>query len=322
MAFCTPKELVAAGKKRGQSIMVGGRNELLDGIDEKRAEELLRLAFGDALIQKMPTKENRPWKLVKLTDKLDPNQAWLGFEFEMGLASETDYRRLVTYVWHEHNWVALDKEGAGSWSPEVTFPPEDASKFTDGTAGIMRLIKWMNEQGIKLIDFDSIPNGRGVPTPVGQHLNVSVPAMRSKKNAVACGILVAHTMWMMSEAKHKDLFGRVPYGLCRGRDEGAGAYCEFKLFKATDNMKTFKKYVIVSQRMADMMQVLCERNKFGDNTANDTPYIENFYEILSGTVSPQDVKIATASGRNAWGRISTGDPWRYHHGLCPNPVIQ
>lgn len=320
MGFCTAKELVAAGKRDPNlSLYVGQRRESIAGIDEKRAEELLKLAFGDILTLNLPLKGNRPWQLVQLTEKLDPNQAWFGWEFEMGLQSEADFRRLVTYVWHEHNHVAFDREGAGRWSPEITFPPENASNFADGTAGILRLLNWMKSNRIKMVDADAIPNPirGGGGTKIGQHLNVSTPSMRKKKNAVKCGMLIAHTMWMMSEAKHIDLFGRISYGLCRGRDQGAGAYCEYKLFKSTDDLKVFDKYIKVSQRAADLMEALCAKNDFGDATSVDTPYIENFYDILSGNTPPQDFKIAKAVGKNAYGKISDGEMWRYHQGLGP-----
>lgn len=332
MAFCTAKELVSAGKKNAGTVVVaGGQTLTVDGINETRAQEILKLAFADVLTQNMNaySKYNRPWKLVNLTEKLDPNQAWFGFEFEMALKSEADFRRLVTYVWHEHNHVAFDREGAGQWSPEISFPPEDSKKFDNGTAGILRLLKWMNDNKIKMDNFDNM-RVTSAPTTgaVGQHLNISTPSIRSKKNAVQVATLVAHTMWMMSDAKHKQLFGRVPYGLCRGRDEGAGAYVEFKLFKATDDLTTFKKYVTVSQRMADLLEALSSKIKSTLDSSNvNTPYIENFYDILAGTVRPEDFKISNVPGANAWSILQrnsgdgSGSEWRFHrHGLGPTHI--
>lgn len=319
MAFCTPEELVEARKKNPNlTIYTGHYNEVERGpMTVEQAKKSLDACLKLALNRQQGNKLNRPWAIVDFTKKLDPAQAWLGFEFEMGLPDQAAYNRLITYVWHEHNHVAVDLEGYGQWSPEITFAPENASAFVNGTSGIQRLIKWMNDEKVKMVDFGE--------HRVGQHVNISVPATRG--NTVAnnqISLLINHSLWLMSERALSTIFGRMPYGLSRPRVAGATNYIEFKVFKATDDVDRFNEYAQVSTRLADVIQHLSTNREWvgrAYDAYNGTQHIANLYDILIGRVPANEAVVGVLNGQSAQAAIQSGSGWRYRNGLSRAPIV-
>lgn len=306
MAVCTAQELIEA-RKRHAHTNLACREPMPAGVNTvEAAEKALRSAFEDVLARRMPEKGNRPWQLVDIGAKLDPAQSWLGFEYEMGLRSQADYNALVTYIWHEHNHVAIDREGIGEWSAEITFPPENANTFREGQAGIQRLLRWMNERGIQTLGNQ----GRNI----GQHLNVSAPGVRDAASSRRVSRLINHSMWLMAERKHVELFGRLPYGMSRSRNANNRYYLEFKLFNATQNQERFQQYVEVSLRMAELMQTVA-RLPVPADVLGQTTYIAGFYEILTGRRAAADVALAETNRADAMNTVGELSGWRYRNGL-------
>jgi hypothetical protein len=308
MAVCTAEELVE-GRKKNPRLNLNCREPLPAGeVTVEHAERALRSAFQDVLDRRMPEKGNRPWELVALGEKLDPAQAWLGFEYEMGLNTAEDYRALVTYIWHEHNHVAIDREGIGAHSLEITFPPQNAEQFAQGTAGIQYLLRWMEERGIRTIDHE----GRNI----GQHVNISTPRIRANPaKAVAISRLINHSLWAMAPARLAELFGRTPYGLSRPRVSNGQTYFEFKVFDATQNQETFAGYVKVSRRLAMMIDDLAGRD-LPEDPLQGTMYIANIYDVLTADVE-RYAAIHQTPQVTARNYIADGFEWRQRLGLSP-----
>lgn len=291
MAYATAKELLALKQNDPTRILSHfgvGSIYARDLRDEEHAQLILDSAFTRT-INNQHGKGIRPWHIVNVTEKLDPNQPWLGFEYEMGLATKTEYDKLINFVWKNINHCAVDKEGYGTYCPEITFSPENLENYMNGTSAIQRTIKWMNEQGIKMLDFGDYP--------VGTHLNVSTPAFRALSmvsgqtqnvsNLIACSLL------MLTADEHRELFGRVAYGVGQ---HGEGQWIEFKIFRSTDNLTVLDKYMRLGRYMAELVESVSRLDKIPGYVrySNRCSYIHNIKDILLGNIPATELDIRSA----------------------------
>lgn len=277
MSFLSVNELVAL-KKTNPNAMIYGYgvgNHRASTITKETAVLLLDTIKARTLAVQQ-AKVNRPWELISLTDKLDPFQPWLGFEFETGFATKAEYDRVINFVWDNINHVAIDREGYGAYCPEITFSPQNLSAYMNKTADIYKTIRWMNENNTKM--------PANIGDYVGTHLNISTPAYRAlaRKGVQKCNLIVDilnHSILMMNDADMRALFGRVPYGL----GNHTQSWVEFKLFRSTDDLKKLDGYMKVAKNFATVMEQLSLMKQLPEYKAGTTDYIPNFTALLKGT---------------------------------------
>jgi hypothetical protein len=117
-------------------------------------------------------RNNRPWQLVDFSKELSASSPWVGYEFEMGFRSNEDRQRTCAYMWDNINHSAQDAEGHGSYILEATFKPQNFEEYSAGTADILKLYKFFEDNKIPL----SLPaEGTG---RCGTHANISTPLLR------------------------------------------------------------------------------------------------------------------------------------------------
>lgn len=95
-------------------------------------------------------KGTRPWEVVNTTAGLDPNQPWIGLEWENGFCSRAAYEKAVDFVWASYHYVTVDAEGPGPWFGEFTFSPQNLSTFNEGTTPFHGLLNFMHDNDIRM----------------------------------------------------------------------------------------------------------------------------------------------------------------------------
>lgn len=314
MAFVTKQELLDLKKTNPTSFVYNyggewngmhGRNVPARDITEEIADQILQSALQVTLNVRQ-AKLNRPWDIVNLTSKLDPKQPWLGFEFEMGFDRKADYDKLIHYIWTDTTHVAVDREGYGAYCPEVTFSPENLAAYMDGSSTIQRLIKWMNDNKTPLANFGE--------QYVGTHLNLSTPAYRKGTGAAQSRYaqLVNNSILTLTQAEHVELFGRKPFGL--GTQQAS--WIEYKMFRSTDNLKAFNKYVEVSKNLAELMEYMMAHHKDMPSSEykGSSRFIYNFADILRGKAKADAVDYRSVSDSSRLAGVAT-PYWRGRVGL-------
>lgn len=175
----------------------------------------------------------RPWEWDNSSlDKLDPQQAWWGFEFETGYQTQEDRAAVIEFTWDNFDNVCFDAEGEGGWYSEITFGPAERSKFLDGSADAFKFMQHLNDNQRRV-------NNTGYYM-VGTHLNLSVPWARESytRNEQIAEVL-NNTLHMIPTGR-QEYFGRKTiYGGAFSRD----SYIELKLFRTTYSMEQFQKYL-------------------------------------------------------------------------------
>lgn len=293
MAFATQHELVALKRRSPEAAVFNYEDRSwlsAHNITPTTARRILAAAKAAAMNRMQGNKYNRPWALLDVTEGLDRQQAWLGWEFETGFRNLQEYQRVINYMWQRQPRSAIDSEGYGSYPAELTFSPVNESDFLAEKSGIWQLLRYMRTHGIS---SDWIADNY-----VGTHLNVSTPTFRSL-NRSAAGVVVS----MMSEsirtltpAQKQELFGRQPYGYGYFQAINSKQWAEFKLFKSTSNIDTFRKYADVAKRIAMMMESL---SRF----YADRRHVDNFGAIQGHIV---DVALLGAGLRAPYAATTHG----------------
>lgn len=311
MAFCTAKELVLASQQGRSIAYYDNPDSRYDesiryerNVDLAMAHKILANTLQRTLNQGQ-WKINRPYELVNVTEELDQNQAWIGWEIECGWASKEDYEKVVNYIWRYQNHVTIDQEGAGPYPTEITFCPANASDMEEGTAQVHRFLNYINRKNIgkaRWLSYNS----------VGTHMNISTPAFRRAHDDTASKIrsILSQAMARMSQDQKEALFGRPePYGYAHlNNSQNSGRWLEFKTFNSTLDIEQFNKYVKVALRTAELMEHLASlasiptyaRYAFLENDEllriwdyHGTTYstMTNLYEALTGQLPASEVKI-------------------------------
>lgn len=95
-------------------------------------------------------KGTRPWVLADVTQDLDPDQPWIGMEWENGFTSLAKYQQAIDFVWAAYHGVTVDAEGPGPWFGEFTFSPTNLSDFNAGTTAFDGLLNFMHDNDIRM----------------------------------------------------------------------------------------------------------------------------------------------------------------------------
>lgn len=310
MAYVSAKEVMALKQSKPNTCIIdysGNYGRLVqakDIADEEHAQRIIDSALTATLANRHG-KGDRPWNLVDITGKLDPTQPWLGFEYEMGVATREEYEKLINFVWRNIDHVAIDKEGYGTYCPEITFSPENLANYMNGTSAFQRTVKWMNENGVKMMNYGN--------HPVGTHLNVSTPAFRAlfRDKQADVAWLIACSLITLTPEDHDKLFGRTAYGI---GTPGEGAWIEFKIFASTDDLAKIDGYMQLGRRMSELIEAISRMGKaipnYGPYAAVEKPkYIHNVVDILLGNTPAADMDIRAATGAlpvSGWRRHGRG----------------
>lgn len=239
----------------------------------------------------------RPWEIDPgLYGRLDRSEPWWGFEFETGYRSNQARAFVVAHTWDTWDNMCFDAEGEGSAAVEITFAPQEQSKFVDGTASALQFMQFLsNNPGVV---------ERSGEEGVGTHLNVSVPGLTGT-NVGSLGASMNMTISAMPIEMdgignlRMHLFGRQRlYGGFYAQNRGDAAWLEGKLFRTTYDIATFNRYMKTCDVLTKCLTTLVATESNPDLSwhyeLKHTPYINNMLEMFLDGVEP-DVRWADAA---------------------------
>ena len=246
--FATAQELSTLTPERQRYLYnpAGGNSYTNTAINYDQAVTLLeywgRRVKEGAIFQK----SNRPWHLIDLSAKLDPNRPWVGFEFETGFRTQEELCDVMGWVWDNTMHSCMDAEGGGGYPVELTFAPDYIENYLEGKSDIHRLYAYLAAKKIRAA------GNRGS----GTHANISLPYMRSLNGNEKsyCGHFVSAVINYTLQVAQPDsadrdaLFGRNPYGWGAARDSVSG-HLEFKLFQSSPDVRVFDRWVKVTNEI-------------------------------------------------------------------------
>lgn len=252
----------------------------------------------------------RPWLVDKdFTAHLNRDEAWWGFEFETGYVSSEARGTVNRFVWDNFDGVAFDAEGEGNAAVEITFGPEERSKFLDGTAQAVRFIEFLT-QNSKLVQ-------KGGGQNVGTHLNFSHPKLTAK-NQGDVALALSRTVGALpveivghGNCRHR-LFGRSRlYGGFYCQNQGGKQWIEGKLFRTVYTTKQFQQYIQTADALSICADKIFDALESTDSLAVDQrllkalPYVNNLWEMVTEGAEPELMWFVNTSGgdhNNGWHR--------------------
>lgn len=233
------------------------RNTLDPTLTKEKAEEFVQNLMQVQLSAWHP-KINRPWDFVPLHASLDPEQTWIGWEWETGFRSpdmtnEEAHRHVMQHLWDEYDYIAVDGEGIGEFPCEITMPPQNMSEYEAGTAYFQRLLRYLGSQNI---------TQHGTDSGVGTHANISTSTIReSSTGDVSRAIKVINSAIMnMPEHMLYRLFNRYPYGHGYLRTNAGQKWIEWKLFMSVSDPDVVQQYINTASRLADAVDLVINNN--------------------------------------------------------------
>lgn len=294
--LATAEEIVAyAGTSHNTRYQVeyalGARplwdHKYTDALSIERANDYLARLHDEILNHRLG-KGIRPWHIVNLTSGLDPQQVWIGIEYETGYNTHDDYLKLMNFTWNNFMHTTVDSEGCGRWPCEITFPPVNLSDF-NGNHFMDRILAFNHENKIVQANHSGM---------IGIHANISTPAIRSSGYDLVEN--VAYTMSnsisdkAMSSDQWDKLFGRRPYGGFYVRSAGASHYLEGKLFDTTDQQSRWDEYKVTITRLSEVIEYITTQV---ETNLQYNSYITNLYEYLVGSIGLEELEISYGSFR-------------------------
>ncbi len=219
--------------RAAQALAAAGRLDI-DGIN--RVLQAIRACVVGGAQQH---KSARPWDVdPQLYARLDRKQPWWGFEFELGYRNRAAYGEATGYAYDEFIGATYDSEGEGDYPVEITFPPEEASKYADGTAQAHRFMMWNAANAKRLCVHTGANN-------IGTHLNMSDPRMNVRTTNQLANFLNRTLMWTRAvNGQRKQLFGRESiYAGFFVQRSGDNYWLEFKGFRTTYSQEEWQRYL-------------------------------------------------------------------------------
>lgn len=239
----------------------------------------------------------RPWEVVDVCATLDPNQNWIGVEYETGYESQEHYAEVINFVWDNFLYSVVDYEGCGSKPCEITFAPVTQAEFMSDKYCMDRLMNYATSKSI----FQDRPESGwcdecSVYHPphgmIGIHCNISTPSFRKSDNYTAIGRIMARSVRYMDQDDQYILFGRKPYGTFSAMQTQKGhRYMEGKLFDTTGNPEVWYHYKHVIARMAELVEHLSAHYDELTRKIEPGPYVYNFTDILLGHAPVEDAEL-------------------------------
>lgn len=216
------------------------------------AEKYLERTLQTALNNEQDNKRDRPWAIVDFAKRLDPNEAWIGFEFETGFDDKQQYQQFIRWLW-EQPYVAIDREGTGVYPVEVAFPPQTVSDIEKNG----HLLQ-------KAIEFYTVNNLTPARNPttftrrdVGIHAGISTKKWRAgcdDRGAVAWRL--NKLLDKLNAAQRKKAYGRAAlhWGCVHNRD----SYVELKMFRAIPTAAHVDMCLLVTKQCIKMLDALID----------------------------------------------------------------
>lgn len=232
----------------------------------------------------LPGKYLRPWEIdPDIYTSLDRNQAWWGFEFETGYVSEEARAEVIDYCWDNFTNVCFDTEGEGEWAVEITFAPEEKSKYESGEAQAIKFVQYLTNN--PLVNNTKAAN-------VGTHINLSSPKLTAgNMEWAAWGLsrsVAALPVQMQNKANTREyMFGRQQlYGGFFEQSVNGSVWIEGKVFRTTYDIEQFKRYLKVCDGLTRCLDTLCDALGPKFVSTKNIPYVTNLYEVCFEDASP------------------------------------
>lgn len=291
MSFINPKaEIISTTAAtnfihdmEGNYRYFGGRESIPEEDLPDRLEKA-QATYLSKLLSHTLSKGVRPWELVDCSANNDPDDIWIGLEWETGFVNRNEYRAVVQYMWQRHHNWAIDAEGIGPHYGEFTFPPVNLTDWIDGNSMFDDVRAWMKDKNIitprnyDQIDFDGTEyeiddyDSDDATDGWGCHVNISVPMTREDKQkhrVMTCVVeVLSAIMDDMSYANQNKLFGRDPYGfgISRSSEDFSKWWWEFKLFRTPTSDEEVENIRKVSTKLALLL---------GDYSTNPQKYFHS-----------------------------------------------
>lgn len=291
MSFIDPKADIISEDRASQFIYEMGchpdNGYYFRRLSKEQVAELMpkaQEAYRARLHEHSLDKGVRPWELVNCTANNDPNDIWIGIEWETGFKTRNEYRAVVDYMWKYHNNWAIDAEGIGEHFGEFTFPPCNLSTYLEGKSMMDSVRNWMKGKGIvtprtyEEITPNTYSYSGDATDSWGCHVNISVPMTRDNRRAHLTMNLFTnylnHAMEEMTEEQQVELFGRNPYGYGNHRTNPGGTehWWEWKLFRTPVNDEEVENIRKVTGRLALLL---------GEYSTNPKKYFVNLISRTS-----------------------------------------
>jgi hypothetical protein len=231
----------------------------------------------------LPGKYLRPWELDRqLYERLNRKEPWWGFEFETGYKSHEDRAAVINHVWDSWDNVVFDSEGEGRAAVEITFAPQEMSKYLNGTADAFKFVEYLT--GNQRVQNNGNAN-------VGTHINFSHPLLTGANIGNVCiGLarsIAALPMKQGGNDTRMFMFGRSKlYGGFFEQAVGTSVWLEGKLFRTTYDIATFKRYLKVCEGLTKCMGVLCEQPTKMVDRRTHVAYVTNLYDVCFSGAKP------------------------------------
>lgn len=336
MAFATPQELVehynnlpGTDEKNWflRSVGRGGNNlfsnqilppssifgptptrppepQLPDTFTVEHANEWLESVKRSYLANRM-SKGIRPWEVVDVCASLDPNQHWIGVEYETGYETQQDYHTMINFVWDNFLHSVVDYEGCGNRPCEITFAPVHAADFLGTDYALDRLLAFADRNNIRphraengWCDECAVYHDQS-HVMVGTHCNISTPSLRKMERHGRVSSLLSRSVARMHEDDQYIIFGRRPYGNFGAMKTNRGhQYMEGKLFDSTYDLDVWHTYKQTIACIADLTEFVAA-NITELTAENREPYITNFSDILLGKITPEELELKQFRERNS-----------------------
>lgn len=236
----------------------------------------------------------RPWAIdPDLYKSLDRNEVWWGFEFETGYRGFAERSEAIVHCWDTYDNVCYDSEGEGNAAVEITFAPQERSKFHDGTAQAGLFMRWLSDNRKLTM--------KGNSTAIGTHINMSAPGQTPENNAKvvkAMNLTLARIPRQRADIGNvrQYMFGRSQlYGGFGAHSIGKDAWTEGKLFRTTYDYGQFQTYVKTCEAFSKAILQIVNFYK-GDHEKGSLleahylmehiPYVANMYEVAFEDAEP------------------------------------
>lgn len=244
-------------------------------------------------------KGTRPWDLVNVTSRLDPNQIWIGMEFETGFDDKERYDKAVNWLWNNATNFVIDREGSGVYPCEFTFSPVNLDQFMSKDYIIDKFLVKLNKIG-----EHERPDSEFPWEPVGMHVNFSGPLLRGMHyvDVQKVAAIMSSSIGALDDDDKEVLFDRTPYGYVYARGDVGNYWLEGKLFNSTHTPAKWQSYKNVSNNLA----LLAERiagdkgllNTIAlgyddriDGDEGSSKIVENFMDIAMGEAAVNDASF-------------------------------
>lgn len=234
------------------------------------------------------SKTLRPWEIDPLlSSDLDTSEPWWGIEFETGWADHRARSQVVEHVWETWDNVSFDGEGEGDSPVEITFAPQEVSKYLDGTANAYQFAQYMASR----TDYMETENEH-----IGTHINISHPLLtQDNRSNIVRGLNMSIAALPRTAADGVDVrtryFGRTYlYGGFGGRGRAERPWVEGKLFRTTYRADVFARYMQVFKTLTDLVGILARAQE--GRPVTYVPFVTNLLDMLANADATPNIRYA------------------------------